>query len=104
MLTHITTAKYGDQVVMVAPQGNYVQLPTAGHGVRYFPKENSTETPRFNDMRPNPGVQKKNETPKMDNNYQNGYDSSRSIMIDRTNLPNVDKWFTPPIDRRLKPH
>ena len=102
MLAHVTTQKYGDKVVMVPPQGPYAPLPSAGHGVRYFPKENSTETPRFNDMRPNPGVQKKNETPRMDNNYQNGYDSSRSVMTDRTHLPNVDKWFDPPIDR-LKP-
>lgn len=95
MLTHQTTPKYGDQVVMVAPQGNYIPLPTAPHGVRYFPIEHPTVTPRFNDMRPNPGV-KQNETPRMDNSFQNGYESSKTLMVVRHHGGHVETWFDPP--------
>lgn len=98
MLRYELTQKYGDQIVMVAPQTPYVQLPTPNHGARFFPQENKTETPRFNDMRPNPGVEERNETPRKDNMYNNGYDSSRNILEDRTFEPNIGKWFDPPIN------
>ena len=97
MLAHAQTSYFGDRIVMVSPKGPYVPLPTAGHGVRFFPQENKTVTPVFNSMRPNPGV-KRNETPKKDNTYCNGYDSSKSILIDRTHLSGINNHFYPPIN------
>lgn len=97
MLTHAQTSYLGDRVVMVPPKGAYVPLPAAAHGVRYFPQENKTQTPIFNNMRPNPSV-KRDETPKRDNLYSNGYDSAKSILADRTRLSGVNEWFYPPID------
>ena len=99
MLVHAQTNRYGDRIVMIPPTKPYVQLPTAGHGVRYFPQENKTLTPVFNSMRPNPGVHR-NETPKKDNSYSNGYQSSKSKWEAGTHLMNVDKYFDPPIDHR----
>ena len=99
MLVHAQTNRYGDRIVMVPSSKPYVQLPTAGHGVRYFPHENKTVTPVFNSTRVNPGV-RRNETPRKDNNYNNGYESSRSRWEAGTHLMNVDKYFDPPIDHR----
>lgn len=99
MLVHAQTNRYGDRIVMVSPSKPYVSLPTAGHGVRFFPQENKTVTPIFNGMRNDPGV-RRNETPKKDNNYNNGFQSSRSKWEAGTHLMNVDKYFDPPIDHR----
>lgn len=102
MLTHAQTNIYGDRIVMAPSKQKYVPLPTSGHGVRYFPRENKTATPVFNSMRPNPGINKRNETPRKDNNYNNGYPSSRSRWEANTYLPNIDRWFTPPVDKNTK--
>ena len=99
MLVHAQTNRFGDRIVMVPPTKPYVPLPAAGHGVRYFPQENKTVTPVFNSMRFDAGV-RRNETPRKDNNYNNGYESSRSRWEAGTHLMNVDKYFDPPIDHR----
>ncbi len=97
MLTYRNDSKLGDRIIVIPPKGPYVQLPQAAHGVRYFPKENKTITPIFNSMKPNPGV-KRNETPKIDNTYQNGYKNSRSILEESTSLSTVNNWFEPEIN------
>ena len=96
MLTKQHLQFLGDTVVMTQP-GPYVSLPSVEPTKRTFPIEHKTITPKFNDMRPNPGV-KINETPKKDNSYQNGYPKTESILDVRYKEGTVNNWFYPDID------
>ena len=104
MLTKQHLPILGDTTIVVPPKGPYVQLPHVEPNKRVFPKENKTITPQFNQMRPTPAPTKKNETPKKDNSYTNGYASSESILdvgYKETNY--VNRWFIPDIDWRHHP-
>ena len=96
MLTHQQVSYMGDKVIMTKPDRPYTPLPTAPPNKRHFPIEHKTTTPRFNDMLPNPGV-KIMESPKADNNYQNGFPSSETRMDTvRTKEGTVNNWYLPP--------
>ena len=100
MLTKQHLPIYGDTTIVVPPQGGYVELPKVAPTKRTFPIEHKTETPRFNDMRVNPGV-KINETPKRDNSYHNGYASSESVLdLQRGKEGTINNWFNPAIEFR----
>ena len=95
MLTKQHLQFLGDTVVMTQP-GPYVNLPSVEPTKRTFPIEHKTITPKFNEMRPNPGV-KIMESPKADNNYQNGFPSSETRMDTvRTKEGTVNNWYLPP--------
>ena len=99
MLTKQHIPIYGDSVIVIPPKGPYVNLPQVEPSKRTFPDEHKTVTPKFNAMRPNPGV-KINETPKKDNSYQNGYPKSESILDVTYREGTVNNAFWPDIDYR----
>ncbi len=102
MLTHKHLEKLGDSVVVVKPRGPYIELPKIPPSKRYFPKEHKTITPNFNAMRPDPGV-KMNETPKIDNGYNNGFPNSQSMMNINTKESAINNWYGQAIDFKRRP-
>ncbi len=102
MLVNRHLDKLGDTTIFVKPKGPYIEMPRVPPSKRYFPNEHKTITPNFNAMRPNPGV-KKNETPKIDNGYNNGYPNSRSLMNVNTKESPINSWFGQAIDFKRRP-
>ena len=94
MLRVINDNKLGSHPIMVKPAGQYVNLDFPASTKRKFPKENPTETPKFNSCKVKL-YSNKNLTPNIANGYSNNYHKSTTRMEPSVHESAVNNMFRP---------
>ena len=79
MLTIVNDNKLGSHPVMFPTKNQPLRLDFPAPAKRKFPKDNPTETPKFNSYKPK-AYNDKNITPNKDNGYNNNYHKSTTRM------------------------